>query len=222
MNEIILHPPGGVTINQWKNGSIHFRCTLAEYPRLAAALNQLAGQLLHYHTVAEQRAATQVAPALPQAGQNRIGELEAELARLRGIGVPVSVNTKPPATPAQQVANMSTPPTAVGPSVMEVAAALASRNINHPAAAAMAVAVPAPVMPPGPVFKPLPPDPIVVPPPSLHQNPGPALAGVIPPLREGPQIRRNGGTPAPDAPHTIVSGGPMHDDGELGPPPASI
>lgn len=203
LNEVILHPPPGVAINQWKDGSIHFRCAVDGYLPLGELLSQLAVQCRVYaeaYMTATLEATK--AQSLPTAigAQERIALMELEIARLRGIGIPVSVNTKPVLSAAQQLVAMA-------PTVAEVAAAMASRNVQHPVAAMAAIAVHSPVIPPAnvPVQPMIPPHITVVS--VAHQNPGPAqLAGIA----------------LPEAPHTIISGGVEFDDGELGPPPLSI
>ena len=195
VNEIVLHPPAQVVLNQWKDGSIHFRCPPQAYALLADLFERLTAQCRAYAEVA----ATVAAQPLPPANAGRIAELEAELARLQGRGIPVSVNTNPVLSPAQQLAAAvatKAPQTvaAPGPTVMEVAAALATRGIQHPVAAAMQVPVVSPPIPPADV------PPMVMPPvPFKPLN----MANVNP----GPAAAASPGTPAPDAPNTIVTGG---------------
>jgi len=217
-NEVILHPPPEVTINQWKDGSIHFRCGVNGYLPLGQLLAQLAVQCNVYaeaYKTATREATTAQSQPVAVGAQEHIAQMELEIARLRGAGIPVSVNTNPTMSAAQQLAAI------VAPTVMEVAAAMASRNVQHPAAAMAAVAVHSPVIPRANV----PPQPAI--PPHVpavstaHQNPGPMQLGSVP---NGVVIRpilrqTSAGTPAPEAPLTIVSGGVEVDDGELGPPP---
>lgn len=227
-NEVILMPPGGVTVNQWKNGALHFRLAPEGYGPLGVVFAQLAVQCKTYaeayksHVAAKQQAA----PVDPVA-QARIAEMEAEIARLRQAGAPVSVITSPAMTAAQQLEAILQPTAAPvvqrAPTVHEVAAAMASRGVQHPAAAMMQQAVPAPIVPPANV-PPQPPLPMFVPAVSTeHQNPGPMPEGL--PIHHVPILklaREAAGTPAPDAPATIISGGAEQDDGELGPPPTTI
>jgi hypothetical protein len=248
-NEIILHPPGGVTVNQWKGGELHFRCGPASYGALAELFQQLATQCLVYAQVAESHRKQQEQAAAPSPNaQARIEEMEREIARLRGAGIPVSVNTNPTMSPAQQLAAVVAtrePQTVAlpGPTVMEVAAAMASRGVQHPVAAAAAIAVPNPPIPPANVPHQTPP-PMRFPTLSMaHQNFGPSVPGIpalaepngaapsppmaapirhVPILKLAAEQAAKAGTATPDAPQTIISGGAEADDGELGPPPASI
>lgn len=272
-NEVILHPPAEITVNQWTNGSLHFRCGPKGYLPLAELFERLSVQCRVYadaYNTALQTQAVQEAAGPATAAQDRIAQMEAEIARLRGQGMPVSVNTNPAAQmhPAHQLAAAvatKSPVTvaAPGPSLLEVAAALASRNVQHPVAAAAQMPVTtAPLPPPRPL-----PQPVLAPPVQqvnlANANPGPAqpgTSGINPRIaqleQELEQLRRLGvpvihpppaaapalpegtvhipvlqrlkeqaaqaGTASPDAPGTIISGGREADDGELGPPPASI
>jgi len=184
MNAVILRPPAAVTVNQWKDGSLHFRVAPAQYLALADVLAKLAMDCQIYAQAYASQAAAQrqeAGPA-PEAAA-RIAEMEAEIARLRGSGVPVSVNTNPVLHPAHQLAAAVTtrnPVTvaAPGPSVFEVAQQL--QNKNHPQASMhQAPALTAPLPPPPVVHMPTltPPAPVL----SLaHLNTGPQLAGSVP------------------------------------------
>lgn len=222
-NEVILHPPGGVTINQWKDGSIHFRCGPDGYMPLAQLLAQIAVQCQTYAEVyktATQQLTQQQTEAAAPAAQDRIAQLEAEVQRLRGAGIPVSVNTNPVLSAAQQLAAavVTRVPVTVappGPSLLEVAAAMATRGVQHPVAAAAAVAVPMPIIPPANVPPQAPVPPHISSVNTAHQNPGPGIA--LPPgIIHRPILRQT------TVGETIVTGGQEIDDGSFGPPPASI
>ena len=246
MNAVILRPPAAVTVNQWKDGSLHFRVAPAQYLALADVFAKLATDCQVYAQAYATAAAAQQQAAGPHPeAAARIAEMEAEIAKLRGQGMPVSVNTNPVLQPAHQLAAAVTtrnPVTvaAPGPSVFEVAQQL--QNKNHPQAAVhQAPALTAPLPPPPVVHMPTltPPAPVL----SLaHLNTGPQLLGTVPteptpnavPSLTSPpglppgtvhipilqRLKEQAGTAAPDAPGTIVSGGPEVDDGELGPPPS--
>lgn len=273
--EILLHPPGGVAVNQWKGGELHFRCGPASYGALAQVFQRLAMQCQAYHEAlaGQAQAVHEAAPQADVVGA-RIAQMEAEIARMRNGGIPVSVNTNPVMTPAAQLAAavVTRNPVTVaqpGPSLLEVDAALRSRSVQHPEAAAAQVAhAPAPLPPPNvPPQPPIPPHiPVVN---AATQNTGPVLAGMpaaqapftrnpsrlaqleaelaalraagaapTPPPAAAPSLPEGtvhipvllrlkeqqaaAGSASPDAPGTIISGGREADDGELGPPPASI
>ncbi len=231
-NEIVLHPPGGVAINQWKGGTLHFRCGPDSYTALAEVFHQLAVQCRVYAQVAltAKAAQAQAAPVNPVAAI-RIAEMEAEIARLRGAGIPVSVNTNPVLSPAQQLAAIVAtrePQTvaAPGPTLEEVNAAITARGVQHPAAAAMQQPVHSPIIPPANVPPQVPPPPFVPAIDATHQNPGPMPEGLpirhVPILKLAAEAAARAGSAAPDAPGTIISGGAEMDDGELGPPPAIV
>lgn len=237
-NEVVLHPPPRVTINQWKDGSIHFRCDHTGYLPLANLFEQLMTQCRVYADAYKTaiQVETQSQSQAPAVGaEERIQELQNEIARLRGVGIPVSVNTNPMTmTAAQQLAaavatkspvTVATP----GPSLLEVAHAMATRNTQHPVAAAAEVPLNAPIIPPANV----PPMPVLAPAvPQVdmsRQNPGPVIPQAVgitemAPIIHRPilQMQKAAGVATPDAPHTIIRGGPEPDDGELGPPPATI
>lgn len=159
-NEIILAPPGGVAINQWKDGSIHFRVSAQHYTALGDLFEKLAAQCRAY-AMAVQAATAAAEQAAPR--DVRIEALEKELARLKAVGIPVSVDTKSVPSPAHQLAaavatKQPVTVAAPGPGVFEVAAAMATRNtLPHPLAAVTQAPIanaplPPPIVPPQPML----------------------------------------------------------------------
>jgi hypothetical protein len=82
MKDFAFYPPGGVAIQMWKDGSLHFRIGQQQIAPLQFALKELERQLSAYavELIEKEKAAEIAKTVLPP---TRIEVLEQELAKLK-------------------------------------------------------------------------------------------------------------------------------------------